>query len=190
MVGQIADELNVSRETATWLLAHSKKGDVLPPKDIYVNWSNIGKSTIRMRHISCALADLLIDCLDENNTDADVVVGIALTGVPLATMVAEELAIPFAAYHPTRHVAEPATATKELRGTFSQNFAKLEDMQCIIIDDVITSGKTIKETINTLEEIGATASAIGVIVDKKGSDHLLDVPVNALLTLTRVDRIE
>ena len=45
VTGQIADELNVSRETVTWLLTRSKKEAAAPaPKDISVNWSSIGKS--------------------------------------------------------------------------------------------------------------------------------------------------
>jgi orotate phosphoribosyltransferase len=190
LVGQIADELNVSRETATWLLAHAKKGDVTPPKDIYVNWKNIGKSSFRMRYLSRMLADLLMDCLEENNAEVDTVIGIALSGVPLATMIAEELGVNFAAYHPTRHLFEPESGAKDLRGTLSQNFAKIEGCTCIIIDDVITTGRTIKETITTLEESGATVNAIGVVVDKRGNDYLSGVPVNALITLTRVDKVE
>ena len=45
VTGKIADELNVSRETVTWLLTRSKKGEITPaPKDISVNWNSIGKN--------------------------------------------------------------------------------------------------------------------------------------------------
>ena len=44
ITGQIANELNVSRETVTWLLNRSKKEVLsLAPKDISVNWSSIVK---------------------------------------------------------------------------------------------------------------------------------------------------
>ncbi|KKH80899.1 hypothetical protein DU78_07085 [Methanosarcina mazei] len=49
--GQIADELNVSRETVTWLLTRSKKEVSSPaPKDISVNWSSIG--TVSYTHLT------------------------------------------------------------------------------------------------------------------------------------------
>jgi len=45
VIGQIADELNVSRETVFWLLARSIKDKKTPaPRDISVNWSSIGKN--------------------------------------------------------------------------------------------------------------------------------------------------
>ncbi len=90
--GQIADELNVSRETATWLLAHSPKGDITQaPKDIYVNWSNIGRSSRRLGLMSSALCDLVFENLENPGDNIEVVVGVALSGVPMASLVAEEL---------------------------------------------------------------------------------------------------
>jgi len=56
-VGQIADELNISRETSTWLLTRPKE-DMTAPKDISVDWSAIGESAYRLNLISDALSDL------------------------------------------------------------------------------------------------------------------------------------
>jgi orotate phosphoribosyltransferase len=36
VIVQIADELNVSRETATWLLTRSKKGETTPAQKIFL----------------------------------------------------------------------------------------------------------------------------------------------------------
>ncbi|MGE5409889.1 MAG: hypothetical protein ACM3MI_02940, partial [Clostridiales bacterium] len=56
VTGQIADELNVSRETATRLLTRSKKGEKTPaPKDIFVTWNSIGKNAPRLHKVSLAL---------------------------------------------------------------------------------------------------------------------------------------
>ena len=87
VTGQIADELNVSRETVTWLLTRSKKEASAPaPKDISVNWSSIGKNAKRIHHVSLALCDLVYETLGKTNTDTDVVVGVAANGIPLAMM--------------------------------------------------------------------------------------------------------
>lgn len=187
LTGQIADELNVSRETATWLLTHAKKGDnVQAPKDIYVDWSNIGRSSTRQRLIAGALTDMILDCLEE--TCVDVVIGVALSGIPLANMVADELGCEFSTYHPNKQRWEPES--KETKGTISQNFAQVEGKNCVLIDDVVTTGTTLTEAVAVLEALNAKPVAIAVLVDKKGIDSIQGVPINALLRVTRVDKIE
>ncbi len=189
LTGQIADELNVSRETATWLLVHAKKGDsTAAPKDIYIDWSNIGRSSYRQRLIAGALVDMILDCLGETEEGIDVVVGVALSGIPLANLAADELGCEFTTFHPNKQRWEPES--KETKGTISQNFASVEGKNCILIDDVVTSGTTLKEAVTVLEGLGAKPVAIAVLIDKKGIDDISGVPLNALLRVTRVDKIE
>lgn len=189
LTGQIADELNVSRETATWLLTHVKKGDVAQaPKDIYIDWSNIGRSSTRQRLIASALLDMILDCLDDSEQCIDVVVGVALSGIPLANMVADELGCEFSTFHPNKQKSE--TESKGRKGTISQNFAQVEGKNCVLIDDVVTSGTTLSEAVAVLEGLGAKPLAIAVLIDKKGIDDISGVPLNALLRVTRVDKIE
>lgn len=189
LTGQIADELNISRETATWLLVHAKKGDsTAAPKDIYIDWSNIGRSSYRQRLIAGALVDMILDCLGETEQGIDVVVGVALSGIPLANLAADELGCEFTTYHPNKQRWEPES--KEMKGTVSQNFAKVEGKNCVLIDDVVTSGTTLKEAVTVLEGLGAKPIAIAVLIDKKGIDDISGVPLNALLRVTRVDKIE
>ena len=187
LTGQIADELNVSRETATWLLVHAKKGDATAaPKDIYIDWSNIGRSSNRQRLIAGSLTDMLIECLSKTESDIDVIVGVALSGIPLANLIADELGVEFATYHPNKQKWEPES--KDIGGTISQNFAKVSGKNCVLIDDVVTSGTTLTEAIAVLENLGAKPIAIGVLIDKKGIDEIAGVPLNALLRVTRVDK--
>ncbi|MCX9011445.1 MAG: orotate phosphoribosyltransferase-like protein [Candidatus Methanoperedens sp.] len=188
--GQIADELNISRETATWLLVHAKKRDATQvPKDIYIDWSNIGRSSTRQRLIANAMIDMILDSLDETCQCIDVVVGVALSGIPLANLVADELGCEFTTYHPNKQRWEPAEP-KETKGTISQNFAKVEGKHCVLIDDVVTTGTTLTEAVGVLEALNAKPVAIAVLVDKKGIDDIQGVPLNALLRVTRVDKIE
>jgi orotate phosphoribosyltransferase len=189
LTGQIADELNISRETATWLLVHAKKGDsTAAPKDIYIDWSNIGRSSYRQRLIAGALVDMILDCLGETEQEIEVVVGVALSGIPLANLAADELGCEFTTFHPNKQRWEPES--KETKGTISQNFASVEGKNCILIDDVVTSGTTLKEAVAVLEGLGAKPVAIAVLIDKKGIDDISGVPLNALLRVTRVDKIE
>jgi orotate phosphoribosyltransferase len=184
--GQISEELNVSSETVTWLLTHAEKTSTTPgPKDISVNWSMIGRSAFRLGHISEALSDTIYETLDANDCGVDVVVGIALSGLPLASMVANDLAAELAVYTPSKQML--ARESKKARGNLSSNFSDVKDKECIIIDDVVTSGDTLEETVEYLDEHGAKINAIAVLIDKKGTDEIAGVPLVSLLKVMRVN---
>jgi orotate phosphoribosyltransferase len=185
--GQISEELNVSSETVTWLLTHAEKTSTSPgPKDISVDWSMIGKSAYRLGHVSQALSDILYETLDANDCGVDVVVGIALSGLPLAGVVASDLGAELAVYTPSKQMLTKE-ASKKARGNLSANFSDVNDKECIIIDDVVTSGATIEETVEYLDEHGAKINAIAVLIDKKGTDEIAGVPVVSLLKVIRVN---
>ena len=175
--GEIADELNVSSETATWLLTRPTKE---APKDMFVDWSKIGSSSQRMRYIASALSDMVLESLDN---DIDVVVGVALSGIPFASLVADELGVDLAVLLPSKHRSEQ----KDVKGTFSNNFAQVKGRKCIIIDDVITTGSTMKETVEVLEELGSEPLAISVMIDKKGLDTIAGIPLYSLIKMGRVE---
>ena len=184
VTGQIADELNVSRETVTWLLTRSKKEVTSPaPKDTSVDWSNIGKSSYRLRYIAQALSDMVLESVSHTDSEVDTVVGIASSGVPLAGLIADELGTDLAIFHSHREFIEGTN----LLGTFSRNFGGVANKNCVIVDDVITSGSTIIDVIEQLREVGAKPVVSVVLVDKKGADMLSDVPVKSLVRIARVD---
>src|SRR5699024_2506090 len=90
--GEIADELNVSRETASWLVDRGEGSDTTTREsssdaleDIHVDWSALGRDSTRLADIGHAMADLL------GGEDVDLIVGIEKAGTPLATTVALEL---------------------------------------------------------------------------------------------------
>jgi orotate phosphoribosyltransferase len=185
VTGQIADELNVSRETVTWLLTRSKKEASAPaPKDISVNWSSIGKSATRLHYISLALCDMVRETLGKTNTEVEVVVGVAVSGVPLASMMANELGVDLAIYHSRKgqDVVQPGH-----KGTISRNFGTVAGKNCVIVDDVITTGSTTMEAVEQLREMDAKPRVIVVLVDKKGADTVANVPVQALVRIVRLD---
>src|SRR5699024_916571 len=81
--GEIADELNVSRETASWLVEHNdgitrtarEPSDAL--EDIHVDWSALGRDSTRLSDIGHAMADIL-----GNGENVDLVIGIEKAGTP------------------------------------------------------------------------------------------------------------
>lgn len=185
VTGQIADELNVSRETVTWLLTRSKKEVTAPaPKDISVNWSNIGKSATRLRHTALVLCDMVIETLQKTNADVDVVVGIAASGIPLASLMADELGVDLAIYHSRKGQERMQPGQK---GTISRNFGTVAGKNCVIVDDVITTGSTIMEVVEYLREIDAKPRVAAVLVDKKGADAIANIPIQPLVRIVRLD---
>lgn len=186
--GEIADELNISRDTAAWLLTRARKDSSIPaPKDIFVDWSMIGKSSSRLMLIATCMADMVEETLNELDTNVDVVVGVALSGVPLANIVAYQYGVELAVVHPGKHSFEEGKEAGEAKATFSENYANIRGKRCVIIDDVITTGSTAEETVKLIHDSGGEAVAVAVIVDKKGVDLVDSVPVRSLVRVGRVE---
>ncbi|MCD1293713.1 orotate phosphoribosyltransferase [Methanocella sp. CWC-04] len=185
--GEIADELNISRETAMWLLTRAKKETGAPvPKDIFIDWKMIGKSSSRLMLIATCLADMVEEVLNELDTNVDVVVGVALSGIPLANIVAYQYGVEFAVLHPGKHRSEEGRPV-EMQSTFSENYASVKGKRCVIIDDVITSGSTMEEAIKLIDDMGGETVAIAVMIDKKGAETIASVPVRSLYRIGRVE---
>jgi orotate phosphoribosyltransferase len=191
--GEIADELNVSRETASWLVERADTAasvdsggsdggdDGGGPQDVHVDWSNIGEAGARLSAIGVALADALRD----HSHDVGLVVGIEKAGVPLATVVANELATDLATYTPRKHQWEEGDMA-DLGGSFSRNFAQVEGRNCFVVDDTVTSGTTMTEAVDAVREAGGDPVACGVLADKQGLGDVDGVPIEALLQVIRV----
>ena len=187
--GEIADELNVSRETASWLVERSGAGtqpaSTSPtggPHDIHVDWSAIGRDSARLHHLGAAMADLL----SKKGEDIDLTVGIEKAGAPLATTVAQELETDLGTYAPSKHQWDDDDDTTS-DGSFSRNFAQIRNRDCYIVDDTITSGKTMSETINAIRTQGGNPVACVVLADKRGLEDVEGVPVYSLLQVIRVE---
>ncbi|WP_339102956.1 transcriptional regulator GfcR [Haloterrigena salinisoli] len=195
--GEIADELNVSRETASWLVERSdattqpsdrpQTEPVSPsgPQDIHVDWSAIGRDSKRMSAIAEAMADMLA----KHGEDVDLTIGIEKAGGPIATLVARELETDLGTYTPAKHQWEEGDID-ELGGTFSRNFAGIRDRECYIVDDTITSGTTMRETVEAIRAEGGEPLACVVLADKQGVEELEGVPVYSLLQVISVGKEE
>ncbi|WP_049935641.1 transcriptional regulator GfcR [Haloplanus natans] len=186
--GEIADELNVSRETASWLVERSGSrpraataADDEEPRDIHVDWSAFGRDSTRLHYAGAAMADLL----GKQGEAVDLTIGIEKAGAPLATTVARELDTDLGTYTPSKHHWEEGELD-ELGGSFSRNFADIRNRECYVVDDTITSGTTMEETIEAVRTRGGDPVACVVLVDKRGVDSLAGVPVYSLLQVVSV----
>ena len=177
--GEIAAELNVSKETAMWLLAKARR-DTVPPSDVYVDLKRIS-NPFRMKCIASILSDMIIEAIEE---DPDVVVGVATSGIPIATMVADELNAELSMYYPKKLKWEGDQL--RIGGIFSENFAKVDGKKCVIVDNVITSGTTIRETAEQIRNKNGEVLCSAVIIDKKGIDELDGFPVLSIFRIVRL----
>ena len=190
--GEIADELNVSRETASWLVERSGKSTAAVaqegpggPEDIHVDWNAIGRDSNRLGHVGSAMADLL----SKQGEEVDLTIGVEKAGAPLATTVARELDTDLGTYAPAKHQWDDDDMD-DLGGTFSRNFAQIRDRECYVVDDTITSGTTMTETVQAIRDQGGEPVACVVLVDKQGTDEIEGVPVYSLVQVIRVGNDE
>ncbi len=177
-IGEIASELNVSRETAMWLLAKVREDKVI--SDVYVDLRAIS-NPYRMRNVANAMADMICETVDET---PDVVVGIATSGIPIATFVAEALDADLSMYYPKKLKWEGEES--RVGGVFSENFAKVDGKNCVVVDNVITTGNTIRETIEQVKNRKGKVLCSAVIIDKKGLSEIENVPLLSLFKIVRI----
>lgn len=184
--GEIADELNVSMDTARWLTLQ-KPAEEKPeaPTDFAINWKSIGGNAARLRYVSSALSDITL-----TYGEAEVVCGIAVSGIPFATMMADiledmtGLETSLAIFHPQKH--RKADDQTDDEGTISTNFGTVEGKKVVIVDDVTTSGKTAKEVIHTIRDLGGEPLCVAVLIDKAGLSEIEGVPIESLIKVSRI----
>ena len=183
--GEIADELNVSMDTARWLILQKTEKKTDAPVDFAINWKSIGGNSTRLSYVSGALSDMAL-----SHGEADTVVGIAVSGVPFATVMADFIEdmtgidTSLAIFHPNKHRKDQDST--EDNGAISTNFGTVEGKRVVIVDDVITSGKTVKEVIHTVKDLGGEPTCVTVLIDKAGLSEIEGVTVESLIKISRL----
>jgi orotate phosphoribosyltransferase len=166
---EIAEELNVSKETAVWLL--NKANEKKPEGDVKIGWRSIGVYPSRISYISDALCDVLLEEEEKKNLEIETVVGIAINGLPFATYIADKLGLELAVFRP--HY--------EKSGAFSSNYAGVEGKNVVLIDDVVGTGDTFRSAIKTTKaEKGKPVLCIALL-NKRKQNEILGVPLRALI---------
>ncbi len=115
---------------------------------------------------SDALADLL------KGLTADYVLGPTTAGIILAYCVARRLGL-------DARYAEPATEGRTLR----RGQTLPEASRVLIVDDILTTGLSVRECVGVVEAHGAIVAGIGVLADRSGGTVEFGAPLRAVLTL-------
>ena len=165
---QIADELSLSQDTISWLLAESSTNE--KPEDVRIGWRTIG---VRPQRIA-AIGAIMADVADEECGDSiDTVVGISINGVLFANEVASQLGCEVAIH---RNVdGGPG------KGSLSNKYGQVAGKRVAIVDDVLSTGVTMSRTIESMREAGAEVALCMVLVNKTVRNEIEEVPLRGII---------
>jgi len=168
---EIAEELHLATDTINYLLDYGAEG--VPPTDVKIGWRSIGVSGTRISLLSEILADIVMEELNKKDQEIQAVVGISLNGIPFATVMSEILGVDLIVYRPIGDAGGG--------GAFSSNFASVNGKKVIIMDDVISTGHTIRGAISDIRDSGGEPVLVVVTVNKSSSDEIDDIPLRAII---------
>ena len=164
---QIADELSLSQDTIQWLLTDSNSER---PTDVRVGWRTIGVRPARITAIGEIMADVVLEEIDE----VDTVVGISINGIAFAHEVAQSLDVEVAIHRNVE--GEPGS------GALSNKYGQVGGgKKVVIIDDVLSSGVTMSQTISAIRNLGGEVVLALVLVNKTARNEVDDVPLRGLI---------
>jgi orotate phosphoribosyltransferase len=123
------------------------------------------------------MATRIRDDMASREIAVDAVVGPALGGIIVAYELGRQLGLP--AFFTERD----ETGTMTLR----RGFEVTSGMNILIAEDVITTGKSLKESAIALEKLGAKITALACVVDRRNPETLLSWPLYAAAILEVAD---
>lgn len=103
---------------------------------------------------------------------ADRIVSPALGGVIIGYTVADALNVPFV-----------FTERKDGAMTLRRGFRLSGGEKVVIVEDVVTTGKSTRETADVIEQHGAKVVGFASILNRSGKDNPFDAPYASLLAL-------
>jgi uridine monophosphate synthetase len=111
----------------------------------------------------------------------DLIIGVPYTALPIATAVSLEEKIPMII---RRKEVKDYGTKKAIEGVYKQG------QKCLVIEDLVTSGASVFETIEPLEKEGLKVSDIIVLIDREqgGKKHIEEkgYHLHSLLTISQV----
>ncbi|OQM73543.1 orotate phosphoribosyltransferase [Manganibacter manganicus] len=85
------------------------------------------------------------------------------------------------AYETSRHLGAPAIWVEREQGTFRLRRFEIErGARVVIVEDIVTTGLSIRETIECLRDLGADVAAGACIIDRSAGKVDVGVPLIAL----------
>ncbi len=168
---EIATELHLSTNTVEWLLTQGIEEEEAP-KDVKIGWRSIGIFPYRISKIAEIMTDIILEEMEKREFDVDSIVGVLINGIPFATFIAEEMGVEMIIYRPHPQREE---------GAFSSNYAHIEGKKVVIVDDVLSTGETLRKAIEDIRKAGGEPVLAVVLVNKTPHDEIDGVPLRGLI---------
>jgi orotate phosphoribosyltransferase len=85
-------------------------------------------------------------------------------------------------YETARHLGVPAIYTERVDGKFQlrRNFSVAPAEKVIVVEDIVSTGLSIRECVDALKALGANVVAAACIIDRSGGEAEIGVPLVAL----------
>ena len=85
-------------------------------------------------------------------------------------------------YETARHLGVPAIYTERVDGQFQlrRNFAVAPGEKIIVVEDIVSTGLSIRECVDAIRALGADVVAAACIIDRSGGQADIGVPLVAL----------
>src|SRR5512145_1171660 len=103
----------------------------------------------------------------------------------IEAVIAPALGGVFVSHETARALGTRALFAERVNGelTLRRGFTIKHGERVLVVEDVITTGKSTRETIEVVRKAGGTAIAAGSLVDRSGGKAELGIPYRALVTL-------
>jgi len=170
---QIADELSLSQTTVQWLSASDYEVEE-KPLDVKVGWRSIAVKGERIEAVSYIFCDIIEEMVGD---EVDTIVGVSINGIAFAQAISSTLDL---------EMSVVRSINEDVGGHLSEVYASVEGKRVIIVDDVYSSGRTMKKTASDLSAAGADVKMCMVLVNKSWDDDVDGVPLRALIRAATV----
>jgi orotate phosphoribosyltransferase len=86
-------------------------------------------------------------------------------------------------YETARHLGVPAIYTERVDGNFQlrRNFSVAPGEKVIVVEDIVSTGLSIRECVASIRALGADVVAAACIIDRSGGEADVGVPLVALI---------
>jgi orotate phosphoribosyltransferase len=170
---QVADELSLSQTTIQWLSASDFVVED-KPSDIQVGWRSIAVKGERIDAVAFIFCDIVEEMVGD---EVDAVVGVSINGIAFAQAISSQLGLELAV---VRSISE------DRDGHISEVYAGVADKRVVVVDDVYSTGTTMRKTVTSLKGAGADVRLCLVLANKSWADDLDGVPLRALVRVATV----
>ncbi len=85
-------------------------------------------------------------------------------------------------YETARHLKKPAIYTERVNGKFElrRGFEIKKGEKVIVVEDIVSTGLSIRECIKTLKDLGANVVAAACLIDRSAGEAQIGVPLISL----------